>query len=42
MLHKVVIKPESDMSYRGVRDPGKRRALMLASIRDRAEFDWKF
>jgi site-specific DNA recombinase len=42
VLHKVVINPESNLSYRSVRDPGQRRALMLASIRDRAEFDWKF
>lgn len=42
VLHKVVINPEHSMGYRGVRDPERRRALMLAAIRDRAEFDWKF
>jgi hypothetical protein len=42
VLHKVVIHPEANMSYRSVRDPQKRRAMMLASIGNRAEFDWKF
>jgi site-specific DNA recombinase len=42
LLHKVVIRPEANMSYRSVRDPQKRRAMMLRSIENRAEFDWKF
>lgn len=41
VLHKIVVNPQSVRSY-GFTKGAERRELMLAVIRERTEFDWRF
>jgi site-specific DNA recombinase len=42
VLHKVIISPQNTRSYGMMKDKAKRRELMLETVIERTEFDWRF